>query len=428
VEAGLEVRGYDQGPAHHDLPSGLVAFTGDASIPNAAMQGVDLVVLSPGVPPGAPRRMAGELAPDATIHGELSLALEVDGWDPIPTVLITGTNGKSTVTAMLGAVLRENGKNPFVGGNFGPPLSELALDIARDRGPRPDALVLECSSYQLETTRSGATEVAMVLNVTPDHLDRYRSLEDYAETKGRIFSGLRPGGLALLSARDLHTPKLRRVVPESVAIVEVDGADPPRVTESTVELPGATLDRSRLGVAGRHNAQNALFAWLAARQLGIDDATSIRALTGFTALPHRMNPVRELAGVMYYDDSKATNVASVCASLDGFDRPYVLIAGGRRKGDDLDPLRRLLSERCRALIAIGESAESFEALAAGAVPTARAGDLAEAVELARGFARPGDAIVLSPACASFDMFENYAARGQAFRSAVEALDEPPDRA
>ncbi|HEY8377514.1 MAG TPA: UDP-N-acetylmuramoyl-L-alanine--D-glutamate ligase, partial [Nannocystis sp.] len=400
-------------------------------LPPAALAGIDLMVLSPGVPPARFRAALRDFAPDARIHGEMSLSLAIAAaaWGRLPTVLITGTNGKSTVTALTGALLQAGGRRPFVGGNLGVPLAAALLEILRDRRPAPDALVLECSSFQLETLERHPTDVAMVLNLTPDHLDRYPTLHDYAHAKARVFAGLVPGGLALLDAGDpWHAHFRASLAPRLPVLVDhPEGAriDGPGPGDSLVLPRDERYPRAALPLAGRHNSKNALFALLAARHLGIAPEDCLRGLSAFAGLPHRMTFVRERAGVRFYDDSKATNVASVLASLDGFDRPVVLIAGGRAKGDDLTPLRDLLRRSGRALVAIGEAADQFYALADGLVPARRASSMEEAVDLAAALARPGDAVVLSPACASYDWFKNYAERGDTFARLVRAL---PDRA
>lgn len=421
---GAAVRLHDQRPDAL-VPPGVTPVLGD--LPPAAFAGVGLMVLSPGVPPERFRALQREFAPTAEVHGEMSLSLAVAHqlWGRLPTVLITGTNGKSTVTALTGALLTADGRRPFVGGNLGVPLAAALLDIFRAAAPAPDALVLECSSFQLETFDHAATDVAMVLNVTPDHLDRYPTLAGYAATKARVFAGLGAGGLALLDAADPFTPDLRASV-RAGRLVLVD--DPAGATISgpgpgdSLILPGGDrFPRQILPIAGRHNSKNALFALLAARHLGVGPDACLRGLAGFHGLPHRMSFVRERAGVRYYNDSKATNVASVLASLGGFDRPVVLIAGGRAKGDDLGPLRELLRRSGRGLVAIGESADAFHALADGLVEARRAASMRDAVELAAGLARPGDAVVLSPACASYDWFRSYAERGDSFADLVRAL-------
>ena len=327
------------------------------------------MVLSPGVPPAEFHAARARLAPDARVHGEMSLSLAIAAhrWGRLPTVLITGTNGKSTVTALTGALLASAGKRPFVGGNLGVPLATALGDALANDEAAPDSLVLECSSFQLETLGAHPTDVAMILNLTPDHLDRYATMTEYARTKAHALAGLVDDGLALFDGGDPWTPFFRELVPRG-RIVMIDGAAASDLQAriygpgpgDSLELPGGeTYPRNALRLAGRHNSKNALFALTAARHLGASREACLAGLAGFEGLPHRMVHVRELGGVAYYDDSKATNVASVLASLDGFDRRVVLIAGGRAKGDELGPLRELLARGGRGLVAIGEATETF---------------------------------------------------------------------
>ncbi len=427
---GAHVRVYDRRP-DVVLPPAAEPVLGADTVPDSAFADLDLLVLSPGVPPADFLAAQARLAPLAQVHGEMSLALAVacHAWGRLPTVLITGTNGKSTVTALTGALLTSAGGRPFVGGNLGTPLSTAVHAALAHDAPAPDSLVLECSSFQLETLGQHPTDVAMLLNLTPDHLDRYASMTAYAETKAHVFAGLVTDGLALLDGGDPWTPFLRERVPRG-RIVMIDRVAPSDLTAQihgpgpgdSLELAdGETYPRAQLHLAGRHNSKNALFALTAARHLGAAREACLAGLAGFHGLPHRMVLVRELGDVAYYDDSKATNVASVLASLDGFDRRVVLIAGGRAKGDELAPLRELLARGGRGLVAIGESTEQFFAVGDGVVPTTRATDMAQAVAAARALARPGDAVVLSPACASYDWFKNYGERGDVFAACVQAL-------
>jgi len=417
----VAVHVYDRRPQVDDPPAGARLFLGD-EVPGAdAFEGVDLMVLSPGVPPGPHRDACARHAPAAAITGELGLALEQLG--ALPTVLITGTNGKSTVTSMVGHLMAAAGSDPFVGGNLGDPPAELARAVLAGERQRPSSLVLECSSYQLETLRPGPTAVAMVLNVTPDHLDRYDSYQAYALTKARVFDNLAPGGLALLDAEDEWTPRFSELAGDALRLVgsefaRIDGSGP----GDALILDGERYSRSDLRLPGRHNAKNALFAIAAARHLGASPDDVRAGLRTFEGLPHRMVRVRELDGVTYFNDSKATNVASAIASLGGLSQRFVLIAGGLAKGDDLAPIGELLRARGRALVAVGESAAQFEALADGHVPHARAATMEEAAVAARAFAEPGDLVILAPACASFDQYRSYAERGERFTQAVLALE------
>jgi len=429
---GVHVRGYDARASIDGLPAGMEPWLGEPTAPDAAFEGIDLLVLSPGVPPGEFLRTQQRVAPGAEVHGELGLALwlvhaGVRGWSPVPTVLVTGTNGKSTVTALTGALVEAGGLRPFTGGNLGIPLCERLLEGLDGRVPWVGSLVLECSSYQLETIPPVPRDVAMIINITPDHLDRYASMEAYARTKGKIFEGLRPEGLAILDVDDEWTAPLRP--PEGEGRAEVALVGDPAIAAIEGEGEAQTLvvrgreryPRSSLRIAGGHNARNALFAILAARHLGVSMEDCLRGLQAFEGLPHRMVRVRELDGVVYYNDSKATNVVSALAGLAGLDRPFVLIAGGLSKGDDLEPLRELLARRGRGLVVVGSSAEQFAAMGQGVVPVVHAGLMDDAVVKARALAKAGEAVVLAPCCASFDQYKSYAHRGEMFAEAVRGL-------
>lgn len=432
---GCDVRIYDRSPTA-TVPDGCTGFLGTFEVAPQAFADVDLLLLSPGVPPESVRAQAQELAPTAQIHGELSLGLAL--FEQLapgkPAVLITGTNGKSTVTALVGELLQAAGRAPFVGGNLGVPLCTRVLACLQGTADIPDSLVIECSSFQLETLEHHPTEVAMVLNVSPDHLDRYPSLAAYAHTKARIFAGLghntgtacQQSGLALLDVEDRFTPELRAFVPEDARRIEVGGPDAARIEGEgpghTLVFPdGTSLPRSALQLAGRHNSKNALFAVLAARHLGASLTHCHAGLRTFTGLAHRMVKVAEADGVAYFNDSKATNVASVLAGLDGFDRRFVLIAGGRAKGDDYGPLRELLANGGRGLVAIGEAGPAIVAATGQVVPTRGATSMVEALQAARAMAQPGDAVVLSPACSSYDWYDNYRQRGEVFTAEVRRL-------
>jgi UDP-N-acetylmuramoylalanine--D-glutamate ligase len=292
--------------------------------------------------------------------------------------------------------------------------------------------VLELSSFQLETCETFHPRVAVLLNITADHLDRYASLADYAAAKGRIFARQQPEDAAVVNARDPLCVKHAVCAGARLYLFNSEG----RIGR------GAFLDRGDivlrlhedaaqeerypagdLPLVGRHNLENAMAAYLAARLVGARPEHVRAAARSFRPLPHRMEPVGERSGVLFYDDSKGTNVGAVVASLDGFPRPFVLIAGGRDKGGDYTPLAQAVLGRARAVVLIGEAADRIERSLsdAGVGSIRRAADLEAAVALAAAGARAGDAVVLSPACSSFDMFRDYRHRGEVFRRAVEAL-------
>jgi len=402
----------------------------------ASFLGADLVVLSPGVPPLS--EIEAALAAGVPVIGEIDLGARL-GRAPIAAV--TGTNGKSTTTTLLGAMVAASGRPTFVGGNLGVPLCEAVFTPAADAG---GALVLEVSSFQLERAPTFAPQVAVLLNVTPDHLDRYPDFEAYKAAKAEIFAHQRPSDAAVLNADDPVVVAMGARIParafwfstrrgsdeaalaahldQDALCVRLDDGPPERY----VLAPGALV--------GRHNRENALAAVLAARLFGIEPDTIRSALASFRPLAHRMIRVAVLDGVSYYDDSKGTNVGAAVAALDGFPSPVVLIAGGRDKGGSYAPLAQVLRKVGRAVVLIGEAADriqaSLQAVLGDTVPVHRAGSMAQAVALGRRLARPGDAVVLSPACSSFDMFRDFAHRGDVFAESVraQASGQPPDPA
>jgi UDP-N-acetylmuramoylalanine--D-glutamate ligase len=380
----------------------------------------DLVVLSPGVP--ARPEIEAARAAGVLVTGEIELSSQ---FVSASIVAITGTNGKSTVTALVGAILERTGRPTFAGGNLGAPLSgAVDTDAAHEGG----VLVLEVSSFQLETAITFHPHVAALLNVTADHLDRYPSFSGYADAKGRIFRAQLPSDFAVCNVDDEVALELARRGRARVLgfssrrrLAEggwVEGS------ELCVRLPDGVIERypsGELAIVGRHNLENALAAFLCARLMGASPEVTRTAAHAFEPLPHRMELVRDFDGVAYYDDSKGTNVGAVAAALAGFPRPVVLIAGGRDKLGDYGPLRRALAPIARGIVLIGEAADRLAAALDGVAEIRRAATLEEAVRAARALARPGDAVVLSPACSSFDMFRDYQHRAEAFAAAVREL-------
>ena len=392
---------------------------------------IDLLAVSPGVPlaePGVRRALdAG-----TEVVGDVELFARALPERHPPIIAVTGTNGKSTVTSLAGAMARAAGVDCEVAGNIGPAVLDALMrreDIGRDAG----LWVLELSSFQLETTTSLAADAAAVLNITEDHLDRYRGIDDYARAKARVFSG---DGIQVLNRDD----------PRSLAMAlpgrktSTFGLDAPRRAEDwgVLERGGepwlaqganALLAVREMRLAGLHNAANALAAFALCRALGLPLQPLLVALREFKGLPHRVELIGEADGVRWYDDSKGTNVGSTVAALAGLaqgDTKLVLIAGGDGKGQDFSPLRSAVERSARGLVLIGRDAPLIEAAVAGAgVPIRRAASMDQAVALAAQAARPGDAVLLSPACASFDMFRDYRHRGEVFRLAVERVIDAP---
>jgi UDP-N-acetylmuramoylalanine--D-glutamate ligase len=393
------------GPEVSSLPARLV-LGGHAGVDFAR---ADLIVVSPGVP-NFPALAAAEAA-GVPVIGELGLATSLL---EAPLLLVGGTNGKSTTTSLLGELCERAGLQVFVGGNLGTPAAEAV-------GQQLSAVVLEVSSFQLERAPGIKPKVSILLNITEDHLDRYASFQDYADAKGNAFVAQDADDLAIIPQGDAEC--LRQARRGRGRVVEigsgaadyavVQGGIVERATGQRFELVGSRLH-------GRHNHENAAFAVAAARSLGIEASIIQRALVEFRPLAHRMARVTEIAGVSFYDDSKGTNVgASVTALLGLSEARGVLIAGGRDKLGSYQPLVDALRQKGRAVVLIGEAADKIALAIGDTLPVAR--DMPSAVARAFELAQPGDAVLLSPACSSFDMFKSYADRGDRFAEAALSL-------
>jgi len=368
----------------------------------------DLIVLSPGVPP-----LPALADTRAEVIGEFELGCRLLN---SMVVAVTGTNGKSTTTSLLADMLRPLGRPLFAGGNLGTPVCE-AVGGEVDH---PDGIaVLEVSSFQLETVSRYRAHVAVLLNVTEDHLDRYPDFDSYARVKARVFANQSAEDHAVVRGDLVGLTK--SATPARVATFHSTERADAHLDGENVALGTERLPIAGLPLVGRHNAENLMAALLAARCLGVSPSSGIAAARAFRPLPHRMERVAEVAGVVYFDDSKATNVGAVALSLEGFGRPVVLIAGGRDKGGSYEPLREAVRKAARGVVLIGEARQRIGDALSGVVPVEMAGDMGDAVRRAAAMARVGDAVVLSPACSSYDMFENFEQRGRAFRAAVEGL-------
>jgi UDP-N-acetylmuramoylalanine--D-glutamate ligase len=408
------------GAALAKLPAGVASELGGHR--RESFVGADLIVLSPGVPE-IPELVAARAA-GVAITGELELASH---FIAATVVAVTGTNGKSTVTTLIGEMLRATGRPTFVGGNLGEPLAEAVGTPAAEAG---GFCVVEVSSFQLETAETFHPRVAVLLNITPDHLDRYDGLEGYAAAKARIFAAQTPDDFSVVNFDDALSVRVSapaRGRREGFSIVETLATGAWLGGALMIKVPGAPFESypSSLPwlVGQRHNQANALASLLAARLAGASPEAARAGLFAFRPLAHRMELVAEAGGVAYYDDSKGTNVGAVVAALDGFPRPVVLIAGGRDKGGDYAPLAEALGRVGRAAILIGEATDKMQAAFAPVLPVERASTLEAAVDAAHRLARPGDAVVLSPACSSFDMFRDYAHRAEVFRGAVARVTQ-----
>ena len=407
---------------------GAVAkFVAPAALDDATLARTASAVLSPGVP--LTSAVVGRVR-DArvTIVGEVELAYRLCR---APIIAITGTKGKSTVTALTGHLLAGAGKNVRVGGNIGKPLVSEVGGLGPD-----DWIVAEVSSFQLETVDRFKPRVSVLLNVAPDHLDRYASMEEYAAAKFRIFArqdesdafvgNLDDARVAALRS-DAARPAMRAKQSWFTLAANADGATMYLENGTIFYAPAASravgvASASEIPLAGRHNVANAMAALLAAIAAGCDPSTLREPLASFRPMPHRLEPVAEIEGVLYVDDSKSTNPDATVAALHAYERPIVLIAGGRAKGTPFAGLGTAIRERAKRVIAIGEAAEEIVACAGG-TPSQRARSMDEAVRLARAAAAAGDVVLLSPACASFDMFDSAEARGDRFAAAVRALRE-----
>ncbi len=374
----------------------------------------DLVVPSPGVPFQAPplRR--------ARSHGVRIVAeIEVAYWlAPCPIVAITGTKGKTTTTALLGELLQDAGVSARVGGNIGRPLIELAAAALPQ-----DVLIAEVSSFQLEATEQFRPKVAALLNLFPDHLDRHETMEAYEEAKARIFAHQEAEDAAVIGRDDpgawaLRTRTRARVLPFSLQHAAPEGAD---LVDGWLRVVGTRVcPASAMRLRGRHNLGNALAALAAAHALGAPLDRAENTLRRFPGVEHRLEVVASVAGVLFVNDSQATTPPATVAALEAFDEPVALIAGGRAKVHDFSALAQAVARRGVSLVLIGEAADELTAAArtAGVTQVSRAQTLPEAVHLAHRAVAQGGVVLLSPACASFDMFVNMAQRGQVFKDAV----------
>ncbi len=384
------------------------------------LEGVDAVVASPGVALREPVLRAA-LERGIEVVGDVEVfAREVARRSPGARVLaITGTNGKSTVTALAGAMGRAAGYETIVAGNIGLPVLDA---LASPEAARAGLYVLELSSYQLETTSSLALDAAAMLNVTQDHMDRYDSMDDYAAAKARIF---RHASKRVVNRDDPRSLAMGDAGAFSFGLGEPSNDAQWGLDASSTRIrrgESAVIALEEMAMKGLHNAANAMAAHALLSAIDAPAAPLAQAMRDFKGLPHRVELVAEAGGVRFYDDSKGTNVGATVAALEGFRAPVVLIAGGDGKGQDFAPLAPAVRLRARAVVLIGRDAPRIAAaLARSDVVLARAASMEEAVEAAFALASKGDAVLLSPACASFDMFRNYHHRGETFAAAARAI-------
>lgn len=421
VASGAKVLAWDDG-------EGGRAAAEAAGIPLTNLYEVDFasldgLVLSPGIPLHLPAPHA--LAEKANragvpILGDIELFAQARAELPEHRIVaITGTNGKSTTTALIHHVLKESGLEARMGGNIGLPI------LGEEPLPEGGVYVLELSSFQIDLTQSLAADVAVLLNITPDHLDRHGDMAGYAHAKERLFRMQTPGQAAVVSVDDDYCRAIARVCGERLCAVSTEQPQPAGVSVINGELAaeGVVLGQQSAWprLQGPHNAQNTAAAFAAARALGVPADRILDAFKTFSGLPHRMEFVAEIGGVTYLNDSKATNPTSTAPALGAY--PHIhWIAGGKAKTDELDACLPYMGH-VRAAYTIGEAAELFEELLSPHVPVTKAGTLENAVKLAASRAKPGEVVLLSPACASYDQFRDFEARGDAFRALVAALKE-----
>jgi len=368
------------------------------------------VVVSPGVPPDAPP-LAAARAAGVEIVSELDL-----GWRALAgvrAIAVTGTNGKTTTTALVAHLLRVAGLKAEAAGNIGRPLADIAV-----AGERYQWLAVEVSSFQLHDSPHFAPDIGILTNLAPDHLDRYASIDAYYADKQLLFRNARQESVWVLNADDPVVLKLARGVAGSqprFSLRKPAEAWYDRASRRLLLGGAELLARDQLALLGDHNVANALAAALAVQEAGLPPGLIAEGLRSFQALPHRLEPVGEFGGVLWINDSKATNIASTVVAIEAMSRPFVLLLGGRAKGEPYTRLGPLLQGRCRLVIAYGEAGPLIEHDLQSVVPMERGTTFADVMERARRAARPGDAVLLSPACSSYDMFKNYEERGATFR-------------
>ncbi|HEX9634602.1 MAG TPA: UDP-N-acetylmuramoyl-L-alanine--D-glutamate ligase [Candidatus Limnocylindria bacterium] len=433
ADAGAMVTIYDRRPAGElaDAVSSLgdrsveLALAAEPATARALLAASDLIVTSPSVSARFPTTdpwlrealLAAE-AEGAELVSEVELFLRLTR---ARVLAVTGTKGKTTTTALLGAILEAGGVPHAVGGNIGTPLVERVADLGPD-----DWALLELSELQLPTISRGA-EIAVYTNIAADHLDRHASLDAYRAVKARLAELTARSGRVVLNADDPGCRELGARLPAaSIAWYGLQAAEPwlsGCLSDGWLEVRGErVMPAAEVPVPGRHLLADVLAAALAASLAGVAPAAIASGIRGFTGVPHRLEQVGDRGGVRYVNDSQATIPLAAIAALEAYaPARVVLIAGGQGKGLDYGPFADAIAERCRAAVLIGETAAELERLIGERVPARRAATMAEAVEVAGGLARAGDVVLLSPAAASFDMFADYAARGDAFRSAIVAL-------
>jgi len=390
-----------------------------ASYGKAALSQVDLVVPSPGVPPFNPLLTAA-IEQGIPVLSELELACR---YLQTPMIAITGTNGKTTTTSLIGEILKKSGRDVFVGGNIGTPLVNYVT------GPQTAAYaVVEVSSFQLQWVSQFHAFVSVLLNTTCDHVNYHGSFEAYRAVKERIFNNQGKRDLAVLNADDPDSTALAKSLLSPVLFFStrkrVDSGirqDKDRLIYRNVQGIEESYPLDMIHLPGAHNIENVMAAVLACRGCGCSSDDVIRAVAGFSGIAHRIEFTGEVGGVKFYDDSKGTNVGAVKRAIETFPDPVILLMGGRDKDGDFETLSALLQDRVKMLVLFGEARERINERLGGIVPTIAVPSLKEAISAARREARAGDVVLLSPGCASFDEFDDYKARGRFFKEEVRAF-------
>ena len=391
---------------------------------------IDLIAISPGVPMAHPLVKAAAQR-GVEIVGDVELFARTRNEFPGTRVIaITGSNGKSTVTEMVGAMVRKSKIRTLIAGNIGLPILQALSEIDDGRRRRPDVFVLELSSFQLETTSGLDPEAAVVLNLSEDHLDRYSGMKAYAQAKSRIFFG---DGVQVVNRQDERARAMalpgRKVLTFGLDEPWTEGNWGLRTVEGEpwlAEGRANLMKVSELKVSGLHNAANALAALALCRAIGLAYDPLLDALFAFEGLAHRVQKVAEIGGVSFYDDSKGTNVGATVAALMGLTQRVVLIAGGEGKSQDFSPLRDAVAKKAKGVVLIGRDADQIEAaIKTSGAAIVHASSMRDAVQSAFRISQPGDAVMLSPACASFDMFRDYQHRAEVFLAEVNALEAAP---
>lgn len=386
---------------------------------DALLRGVQLVIPSPGVPAKHPL-LKEAVRRQVAVQSEIELAYRLLA---CPVVAVTGTNGKSTTTALLGEMIQQSGQETFTGGNLGTPLIDAV-------GTASAVAVAEISSFQLEWVEQFRPQIGVFLNLSEDHLDRHGSFEQYGRTKRRLFAQQRQSDWVVMNRDDARVQALCHRLPGRLfsfgwTPLAGDRSEGAWVEAETLILCHAGREMyyaiDDIPLRGRHNIANVTAAVSAATLWGVPPAIIQSVLASFTGLPHRLELVAEKNGVAYINDSKGTNIDAVVQSLNSFSEPVILLAGGVEKGGDYRPLREVVQTKVKKLILFGQAQRSLRAALGQDTETLLVNALDEAIQAAHRGAQAGDIILLSPACASFDQFRNYAHRGEAFRAYVEAL-------